>query len=184
MKTDAAGPRRVSPTLKIAMVGGGYLAATGIATAVVALRIAATSGPDAQASSGMYAFGDALIFVAVFGVCALIPTAAALYFLRPYARFWTVLAALALALAITSLVAAILYAVGRSETGTTLALWAQFSVLRILIAPLFALTFMVSGILCPHRTQRRTLLAATAIEAAVSAFALVVWFVPLFLGRD
>lgn len=166
------------------MIGGGYLAAAGIATAVTAVRIAGTSGPDAQASGGMYAFGDALVFLAVFGVCALIPTAAALYFLRPYARFWTVLAALAVALAITSVAAAILYATGRGATGTTLAVWAQFSVLRILIAPLFALTFLVAGMLCPHRTQRRTLLTATAVEAAVSAYALVAWFVPLFLGRD
>lgn len=63
---------------KIAVVAGGYIAAFLVAATAVAIRIANTSGPDAQASSGMYAFGDALLFVAVFGVSALGPTGAAL----------------------------------------------------------------------------------------------------------
>ena len=71
---------------KVALVGGGYVAAALIAVAAVAIAGADTSSPDAQASSGMSAFGDALLFVAVFGVCALVPTAAALIFLRARGR--------------------------------------------------------------------------------------------------
>ena len=71
---------------KVGVVAIGYSAAILLASAAVAIRVANTSGPDAQASSGMYAFGDALLFVTVFGISALVPTAAALGFLRPYRR--------------------------------------------------------------------------------------------------
>ena len=54
----------MKPFVKIAVVAGGYLAAFLMASAVVAIHFATTSGPNAQASSGMYAFGDALLFVA------------------------------------------------------------------------------------------------------------------------
>jgi hypothetical protein len=95
----------MKPSLKVAVVAGGYIAALLVAFAAVALDIATTSGPDAQASSGMYAFGDALLFVAVFAACALVPTGAALFFLRPYRHFWTVLSALGLAVAVTGVTA-------------------------------------------------------------------------------
>lgn len=68
----------MKPFLKSGVVAVGYIAAFLIASAAVGVRLANTSGPDAQASSGMYAFGDALLFVAVFGVAALVPTGAAL----------------------------------------------------------------------------------------------------------
>ena len=117
---------------------------------------------------------------AVFGVCALVPTCAALFFLRPYRRFWTVLSALGLAVAVTGVTAAILFAVGRHATVLPLATWAGFSVLRILIAPLLALTFLVCTIFSPYRSPRVTLLAATVMEGAVSTYGGAVWFVPLF----
>jgi len=87
------------PSLQIAIVGG-YIAAFLIASVAVALHAAATNGPDTQASGGLYAFGDTLLFVAVFGGCALVPTGAAL-FLRPYHHFWIVLSALGLVAAVT-----------------------------------------------------------------------------------
>jgi hypothetical protein len=170
----------MKPFLKVAVVAGGYVAAFLTASAVVAIRIANTSGPDAQAASGMYVAGDALLFAAVFGVCALVPTGAALFFLRPYRRFWIVFSALGLAVAFTGVTAAILFAVGRHATASPLATWAGFSVLRILIAPLLALTFLVCTIFSPYRSPRVTLLAATVMEGAVSAYGGAVWFVPLF----
>jgi hypothetical protein len=172
--------RGLKPFLKVAVVAGGYIAAFLVASAVVAIRVASTSGPDAQASSGMYAFGDAILFVAVFGVVALAPTGAALFFLRPYRRFWTVLAALGLAVAVTGVTAVILFAVGRQATASPLATWAGLSVLRILVAPLLALTFLVCTMFSPHRFPRFAFLGATVMEAAVSAYGGVVWFVPLF----
>jgi hypothetical protein len=165
------------------VVAAGYIAAFLIASAVVAVRIASTSGPDAQASSGMYAFGDAVLFAAVFGACALGPTGVALFFLRPYRRFWTVLSALGVAVAITGVTAVILFAAGRQATASPLATLAAFSVLRILVAPLLALTLLACTIFSPYRFPRVALLAAAVTEGAVSAYGGAIWFVPLFFGR-
>jgi hypothetical protein len=177
-------PDVMKPFLKIAAVAGGYIVAFLIASGAVAIRIAKTSGPDAQASSGMYAAGDAMLFIAIFGVTALVPTGAALFFLRPYRRFWAALSTLGLAVAITGVAAVVLFAVGRHLEGpSALATLGGLSVLRILVAPLFGLGFLVCTFVAPHRSPRLALLVATAMEAAVTAYAGWVWFVPLFFGR-
>ena len=173
----------MKPFLKVGVVAGGYIAAFLVASAAVGVRLANTSGPDAQASSGMYAFGDALLFVAVFGGAALVPTGAALFFLRPYRHFWTVLSAFGLGVAVTGLTAAALFAIGRHAAPSPLATWAGLSVLRILVAPLLALTCLVCTVLSPYRFPRLAFLAVTVMEAAVSAYGGFVWFVPLFFHR-
>lgn len=154
-----------------------------VASAVVALHVATTSGPDAQASSGMYAFGDALLFLAVFTVAALVPTGAALFFLRPYRRFWTVLSVLGLGVAVTGIAAAVLFTIGRHAPPSPLATWADVSMLRILVAPLFALAFATCTVLSPYRFPRFAFLTATFMEAAVGAHGGFVWFMPLFFPR-
>lgn len=170
--------------LKLGVIAGGYVAAFLIASAAVAIRLANTSGPDAQASSGMYAFGDALLFLAVFVVVALLPTGAALFLLRPYRHFWVMLSACGLGVAVTGVAAAALFATGRHVTAPSpLATSAGLSVLRILVAPLFALTFLVCAGLSPYRFPRLAFLAVTATEAAVSAYGGLVWFVPLVFPR-
>ena len=169
------------PLSKIGLVAFGYVASILLASAVVAIRVLMTSGPDAQASSGMYAFGDALLFVTVLGVAGLVPTGLALFFLRPYPRFWTVFAALVVAVAITGVVAAAVFAVGRSAVSGPLAEWTAFSVLRILVAPLLTLAFLAFTVLSPYRVPRLVFLAATAAEAAVSAYGAFVWVLPLLL---
>jgi hypothetical protein len=166
---------------KIALVAGGYVVAFLIASAIVALRVATTSGPASQASSGMHAFGDALLFVAAFGVIALVPTGAVLYFLKGYHRFWKVLSLLGLAVAVTGVVAAVLFAVGRHlSPPSPLAIWSGWAVLRILVAPLLALAFIVCAFMSPAHPSRLMLLTATALEAAVAAYGGFIWFVPLF----
>jgi hypothetical protein len=169
---------------KIGIVAGGYIAAFAAASVAVAIHVAATDGPAAQASSGMYAAGDAMLFVAVFGVLALAPTAVALWFLRPHRRFWSAISALGLALAFTSLGAMVLFAVGRNaDPASALAAWGALSVLRILVAPLFAAAFLVCTLFSPDRGPRRAFLAAALAEFVVSAYAGCVWFLPLVLGR-
>lgn len=88
--------------LKFGLVAAGYAVSLAIALAVVAIRVAETSGPVAQASSGMYAFGDLLTFVAVFGVGSLVPTALGLFFLRHTRYFWPVIAVLAFGLVLSA----------------------------------------------------------------------------------
>ena len=65
------------PAVKVSLVVAGYVVAFLIAFAVVAVYVAATSGPDRQASAGMFAFGDSLLFLAVFGVAAVVDYVAA-----------------------------------------------------------------------------------------------------------
>jgi hypothetical protein len=67
--------------LKVAIVAGGYLLAFLMASGAVALHAALTSESGAQDSGGMSAFGDLVLFVAVFGAVALVPTGAAFFFL-------------------------------------------------------------------------------------------------------
>ena len=71
----------MKPLLKVAIVAGGYLLAILLACAAVALHMALTSDSGAQASGGMAAFGDLVLFIAVFGAVALVPTGAAFFFI-------------------------------------------------------------------------------------------------------
>lgn len=71
---------------KAGIVIAGYVAAFVIAAVAVKIHIATTDPVQASAASGMYAFGDLLLFAGVFGVLALLPTGAALFF--TFARFF------------------------------------------------------------------------------------------------
>ena len=173
------------PALRGGLVAAGYMGAFLVTALVVAIRVATTSGPGAQASSGMYAFGDLALFVAVFGFLALVPTAAALYFLRPYRRFWVVLSTLALVGALTGVAAVLLYALGRhAAEHSPLVTWTALSVLRILLAPVLAPAFLVFALLSAHRSPRVALLGAALLEMAVGAYAGFVWFLPLIVHRS
>ena len=175
----------MTPALRVGLVTAGYAGAFLIASAVVAIRVARTSGPDAQASSGMYAFGDFALFVAVFGLLALVPTGTALYFLRPYRRLWAVLSAFALGVALTGVAAVLLYALGRHAVAPSpLATWAALSVLRILLALVLAPAFLVFALLSAYRSPRFALLTATALEVGVAVYAGFVWFFPLMFHRN
>ena len=66
---------------KLGLVISGYVAACLIASGVVYVWQLSTQNASTQASAGMYAGGDLLLFVTVFGFLALIPTGLAVYFL-------------------------------------------------------------------------------------------------------
>jgi len=174
-------PALPRPLTRIGLVLGGYVVAFALALSAVVLRNAAMTDPMAQASSGMNAFGDAILFVAVFGCVSLLPTGFALLFLRPYRWFWLVLTTLCVLIAATGVAAVALKIAGWEQPpSSTLGIWAGFAVLRILPAPLVASGFLLAGISSPHRPSRLVLFAATAAEVAVCAYALA-WLVPLFL---
>jgi hypothetical protein len=161
------------PASRIAVVVGGYLAAFALACVAVWIHVAATTGPAAQASSGMMAFGDSLLFLGVFGLAAIPATGVALYFLRPYRTFWIVLSVLALLVTATGLISLI---DARSAPGESLlGEWAVLAPLRVLVAPLFALAFLFCGLFAPVRFARFTLLGATAVEGIVFAAAAIGW---------
>jgi len=71
----------VSKLVKLGIVIGGYMAACLVASGAVYVNGLFTQNAAAQASAGMYAFGDFILFLGVFGVLALFPTGLALYFL-------------------------------------------------------------------------------------------------------
>jgi len=165
------------PVVKAGLVVAGYIVAFAIASAVVAIYVTATNGPDRQSSSGMYAFGDSLLFLAVFGVAAVPATGAALFFLRPYRSFWRVLSVAALGIAITGLAAFIDYVAARTADAASIPhAWSALAVLRILVAPLLALAFLLSGFFAPNRSSRIALLVATVSEVAVFASIAFIWF--------
>jgi hypothetical protein len=155
---------------KFGLVAAGYVGAFVVAAAVVTLYVNLTASPDRQASSGMYAFGDSLLFLAVLGVASAAPTAAGLFFLRPCHSFWRVLAVAAVGIAATGLASLMVCLAGRVAGASPLIQsWSAFAVLRILVAPLIALTFLVCCVFAPLRPARIALGAATLSEAAVFA---------------
>jgi hypothetical protein len=161
--------------IKPGVVLAGYVVAYLVADEALYLRQLQTQGdPAVQASAGMYAFGDFLLFIEVFGVLAIIPTVLTLYFLRPFHTFWLVFSIGCLALAATGLAATVVVVLAhnlsanRSVWGTL----ACFGVLRTLIAPVLAPGFMVSALAAPTWPCRWTLFAAAVIEGVAG----VSWF--------
>lgn len=166
----------LAPTTKLAAVAGGYVVAFLIAACAVWIHVSLTSGPDRDASSGMYAFGDSLLFLAVFSVAAVVPTGGALYFLRPYRRFWIALAVAAFVIAATAIAAIVAFLAGRTATpNSVLHMWGAYAVLRLLVAPIFAGGFFGAGLLAPSGGWRPLLFVASAIEAAVFACTVFAW---------
>ena len=70
----------MSKLTKLGLILGGYILACLLASGAVYLYQSLTDSAVTQASSGMYAFGDLLLFIGVFGILALFPTGLALYF--------------------------------------------------------------------------------------------------------
>jgi hypothetical protein len=175
------GCRHMKGLFKFGVVLAGYIAAVLTAGVAVYVRQLHTQGPDADASAGMYAFGDGVLFIEVLTVVAFLPTVLALYFLRPYRLFWSALSVTALALAATGFFAASVYVMSSSGrlAGSVWDMLAAFSVLRMLGAPLLAAAFVTSGLIAPARWPRWGLIIAGGIEGAVAAFAILHWFVHL-----
>jgi len=153
----------MKPHVKICLVVAGYVIAVAVASAAVACHLIALGGLNNPAYSGMNAFGDSLLFLAVLGVAAVPPTGAAFFWLRPYPAFWRGFSITALVFAVTSLEAFVAVA------NDSHSMMAGLAFLRILVAPLFALTFGLSVFLAPSRAFRFALLIATVIE--VTGFA-------------
>lgn len=147
---------------KTALVVAGYLAAVLVASAAVALHVAATEGPDRQSSQGMHAFGDLSLFLMVFFAAALLPTAAALYFLRRSRAFWVGLAALSALVALTGGPGVLGLLVARAASPPPA--WAAFGFLRLMAAPLFLPMHGLAALLAPGPRLRRVFLGATGLE--------------------
>jgi hypothetical protein len=163
-------------SVKVVLVAFGYVGAFLVAAGVVALHAAWTNGPDRQAYSGMYAFGDSFLFLGVFGVAAVPPTGTALFYLRPYRPFWRVISTLAAVIALTGVAATIVYLTSHTaDPRSKLQVWSGFAVLRILVAPLLTLAFLLAAVFAPARPFRTALFGATVAEAVAFACVALKW---------
>ena len=128
------------------MVLAGFVAAFLVADAALYLRELRMPA-EAKTSVGMHAFGDLILFVEVFGASATVPTALALYFLRPFRKLWLVFSIGCLTLAFTGVVAAAVVIWAHSLHTDVDVLWhalASVSILRTLLSPMLRTSFLVS----------------------------------------
>jgi hypothetical protein len=75
---------------RILLIALGYIVAFAVAAGLTWLYIVLTDSPEKQASSGMAAFGEAMLFLLLFVAGAAAVTAAGLYALRPKPMIWRV----------------------------------------------------------------------------------------------
>jgi hypothetical protein len=153
---------------KLGVVLAGYVAAFLVAS--VAFYVLTRFRVQPDASGGMQAFGDSLLFIGLFAVLALVPSALAFYFLRPFPNFWTALSVASMALAVTGPVAAAMVGRTQKSPGAEL-LFGFFGLLRILGAPVLGFGFLISAVIAPRGRSRWVLVSAAVIEVAVSAYA-------------
>ena len=172
----------IPPIVKWAVVIAGYIAAFVIANAAVNARDLQSS-PQDQASSGMYAWADMILFLEVFGLAAILPTALALFFLRPIQGFWIVFSLGAIAFAATGLAAALIVALtsrmDHEPTQYLVQLLAALGVMREMMSPAAAVTFVLATFTAPTRRFRLALLATTLIEGSVGLYSFYRWFAPI-----
>jgi len=160
------------PSVKVAIVLAGLVVALGAAALAVFFRQQLTQGPEADASSGMYAFGDLLLGIAVFGAVALVPLALGLFWLRAVPRFWTVLAWGALAYAATGPLALVVSGWLRPETG----LASLLADARVGSMPLSAFAWFVCAAFAPATRPRWWLAGAGLADGIIFAGVVVVKF--------
>jgi len=174
--------KTLTPVAKAGIVVGGYAAAFLFAVSVVWFYVSLTSGPDKDASSGMYACGDSLLFIAVFGIVSIIPTGLALFFLRQYRGFWLAYSVVALLVASTSLATVVitLLEAHKIALSESLNVWAMLAFPRLFLSPFIAASFGLSALVAPGAHFRWLLFGAASIEGVSSVYGFFHWFVPLF----
>ena len=159
---------------KAALVVGGYAFAFAVGLAAVALEVRRTNALTPPPSDGMAAFSESLLFMAAFGAVALFPTAGALYFLRPVARFWWLASGLALVIAASGLGAGGVFVFGNPSDG-----WTALAFIRLMMAPFFVAGFALSAAFAPEGRWRRRLWVAVGIEGLGFACALAKWLLSI-----
>jgi hypothetical protein len=151
----------------------GYAAAFLLSLLAVKAYIALTPQVDRQGAAGMTAFGDSILFAGLLAVASAPVTCLALFYLRPHRRFWQAAVWSAALIAATALLALVgsLPRFHASASG-----WVMFSPIRVLLAPIFGLAFVLLAIFCPVRPYRFGFLAAVLIEAVVFISVGFLWF--------
>src|SRR4030095_3573649 len=158
----------MNKSVKIGIVIAGYILSCVGAFVVTYIRELSTRGTYIQASQGMFAFGQTMLFLLVFGGLALIPTVLAFYFLRSSVKFWNGFAVLCLAFSITEIIVVIANAMMNANllhiSKSSAAVVSLFGVLGAFGAPLLIVGFLVLAVIAPSRRPRIFLLASAGLE--------------------
>ena len=167
--------------VKLLLLGLGYLLAFIIAAGVVALRVALTGGADREASGGMHAFGDLLLFLFAFGTASLVPTAASLFLMRRSALFWTISVIFALLVAAACLLSVAAWFLRLHFPGAIggYTVWEALAIPVFVASPFLLVSFGIA-MRAARGLHRRMLGVAVAIEAVCTIYALA-WLVSLLL---
>lgn len=150
----------LAPSTKVGVVIAGYLLSAAVALLAVLLKQYLADPADAQASGGMHAWGDLMLFVEVFCIVGLVPTTIALFWLRAVERFWRALTVTAVAVALTGPVWLVLASVGAPQS-----FWAVAAPLRVMAMPVCGGFWFVGGVFAPGTRTRWILWGAALIEA-------------------
>lgn len=127
---------------ELALILAAYALALGAGVLAVWWKNRGIGEPDQQAMSGMFAFGDAVLFSAISGPLAIFPTVLLFRQLGPAPRWWRAHATVSLCAALTGALAALLLlAPPAAGTGGLLETLAVFAPLRVLAAPLALLVY-------------------------------------------
>ena len=167
----------MNKSAKIGIVIVGYILACAAAYIATYIWELTTRGTDAQASQGMFAFGQTVLFLVVFGGLALIPTVLAFYFLRSSEKFWNGFALLCLVFSITWIIIVIANALINANilhiAESSAAVVSLFGVLGAFGAPIFIVGFLVLAVIAPSRRPRILLLVSAGLEALGELYVLM-----------
>lgn len=136
----------------------GYLAAALLAGLGVLLEAAPLD--QQQASAGMTAFADSLMFLATFSIIALPISGIGFWQNRSLPAFWRWLSWLALGLGLTAPLTSLVALAGLQAHAD----WALLPMLRLLLSPLLMLNALLAVCFAPGRGLRAALLAAAGLE--------------------
>ena len=157
---------RLRPAGRVGLVLGGYLAALVAAVVTTWLHAQLLTAPDHDGSSGMAAFGDMLLFLAVAALASVPPTVLALWYLRSVQWFWWVVGAVSAAFAATAFPALISHFDAQSlPPGHPLASMSAVWSLRLVLAPLPAFANALAALMAPGWRFRALFLGTMAVEA-------------------
>lgn len=154
---------------KAGVVIVGYLLAASVAVLAVVLRQYFTDPADAQASSGMHAWGDLMLFVEVFCIVGLVPTTIGLFWLRAVRPFWRVLTFVGVGVAFTGPAWLAVAAVASPPS-----FWITAAPLRVMAMPVLGGFWFAGGVFAPEKRERWMLWGAALIEATGFAVTVLV----------